>query len=63
MAANHPWTIDQIMEDINGLLDHLKIDKAHIVGGKSGGTIAMKYAAERPAVFAMRQSCTSPGCI
>lgn len=49
MAANHPWSIGEVMADINGLLDHLKIKDAHVMGGKSGGTIALKYAADFPA--------------
>lgn len=48
MPADHKWSIDEVMDDINSLLDHLKIDSAHVIGGKSGGTIAMKYAAEFP---------------
>ena len=60
MAANHPWTIDQVMGDINGLLDHLKIAKAHVVGGKSGGTIAMKYAAEYPQRVSKLALMTAP---
>ena len=48
MARDHKWSIDELMDDINGLLEHLKLPNALFVGGKSGGTIAMKYTVENP---------------
>ena len=48
MPLDHKWSIDTIMADINGLMAHLKLDKAHFVGGKSGGTISIKFAADNP---------------
>ncbi len=38
----------QIVEDIVLLLDHLKIDKAHIVGYSVGGMVALKFLAKHP---------------
>jgi hypothetical protein len=38
----------EMVEDVTRLLDHLKIDKAHIVGYSMGGMIAMKFVVLHP---------------
>lgn len=38
----------QLVEDIVLLLDHLKIDKAHLVGYSLGGMVTLKFIAEHP---------------
>jgi pimeloyl-ACP methyl ester carboxylesterase len=38
----------EMAEDVVRLLDHLKIDKAHVVGYSMGGMIAMKLATVHP---------------
>jgi pimeloyl-ACP methyl ester carboxylesterase len=38
----------QIVEDVVLLLDHLKIDKAHVVGYSLGGMVALKFLAKHP---------------
>jgi pimeloyl-ACP methyl ester carboxylesterase len=38
----------QLVEDVALLLDHLKIEKAHIVGYSLGGMVAMKFLATHP---------------
>jgi pimeloyl-ACP methyl ester carboxylesterase len=38
----------EMAEDVIRLLDHLKIDKAHIVGYSMGGMIAMKLVTKHP---------------
>jgi pimeloyl-ACP methyl ester carboxylesterase len=38
----------QLMEDVVRLMDHLKIEKAHIVGYSLGGMVALKLVAEHP---------------
>ena len=38
----------QMAEDVVRLLDHLKIEKAHLVGYSMGGMIAMKVAVKHP---------------
>lgn len=37
-----------MVEDVNILMDHLKIKKAHIVGYSMGGMVAMKFIATHP---------------
>lgn len=38
----------QMMEDVTRLMDHLKIEKAHVVGYSMGGMIALKFIAKHP---------------
>ena len=38
----------QMSEDVALLLDHLKIDKAHIVGYSMGGMVALRFLADHP---------------
>jgi pimeloyl-ACP methyl ester carboxylesterase len=38
----------EMVEDVARLLDHLKIEKAHIVGYSMGGMIAVKFMARHP---------------
>jgi pimeloyl-ACP methyl ester carboxylesterase len=47
-AAKPHYTLDDMAADAVGLLDALKIDKAHIVGASMGGMIAQLIAANHP---------------
>ena len=38
-----PYTMDMYADDIKGLLDSLKIEKAHIIGSALGGMIAISF--------------------
>lgn len=38
----------QVVEDVALLLDHLKIQKAHIVGYSIGGMVALRFLADHP---------------
>jgi len=44
-----PYTLSDMAKDTVGLMDALKIDRAHIVGASMGGMIAQTVAIERPA--------------
>lgn len=48
MPADHRWSLQELASDMTGLLSHLGIAKANVIGAKSGGTIAMKFAADHP---------------
>src|ERR1700746_3082713 len=48
MPRDFPWTLDIVIEDFVRLMDSLRIERSHLVGGKIGGTIARAFAARRP---------------
>lgn len=50
--SDRPETVEaygiEIVEDVTRLMDHLKIDRAHIAGYSLGGFIALKFATIHP---------------
>ncbi len=48
MPRDFPWTLDVIIGDYARLIDHLGVDRFHLVGAKIGGTVARALAARRP---------------
>ena len=42
------FTYDAMAEDLNELLDHLKIPSAHLLGHSMGGKTAMQFALSNP---------------
>lgn len=46
---DYPYTMDMYVEDLKGLLDHLKIqDKIHLCGMSMGGNIAQEFTLKYP---------------
>lgn len=42
------YSVDQMTDDLVGLLDHLEIERAHLVGHSTGGAIGQTLAVTRP---------------
>lgn len=56
------YTITTMAEDAIGLLDHLGVGKAHVLGVSMGGMIAQEIASSHPErVQKLVLACTSPG--
>ena len=57
-----PYTLVDMSDDARGLLDHLRIDRAHVVGASMGGMIAQILAGSHPErVASLALLMTSPG--
>lgn len=47
-APDSPYTVKMMADDTLGLMDHLGIERAHIIGRSLGGCIAQEIALRRP---------------
>ena len=59
---NPSYTLDDMTKDAISLMDHLKVDKAHIIGASLGGMITQLIALDYPErVLSITPIMTSPG--
>ncbi|MCB9571172.1 MAG: alpha/beta fold hydrolase, partial [Kofleriaceae bacterium] len=57
-----PYTLSDMAGDVIGLLDHLGLDRVHVVGVSMGGMIAQHLAIEHPArIRSMTSIMSTPG--
>jgi pimeloyl-ACP methyl ester carboxylesterase len=56
----YPWSLEGFAADLAHLMDHLGIDKAHLIGETVGGTIALQFAYQFPDRLHTVTTCTSP---
>lgn len=54
-----PYTLDDMADDVAALLDHLSIERAHVVGSSMGGMIAQLVAVRHPSRTASLTSIMS----
>ncbi len=60
MPGSHEWTMDELLDDIEALIHHLGCTRVHLVGAKSGGSMALAMAANRPALVQTLIGVTPP---
>jgi pimeloyl-ACP methyl ester carboxylesterase len=49
MPEDFKWDIDILVDDLVALIDQLEVERVHLVGAKSGGSMTLKLAADHPA--------------
>ena len=60
MAADFTWTMDLLIADLVALIRHLGCARVHLIGAKSGGSMALKLAADHPDLVATLVGVTPP---
>jgi pimeloyl-ACP methyl ester carboxylesterase len=48
MPADYAWSVERIIDDYIALMDHLGIERFHLIGAKVSGGIALAFAARHP---------------
>ena len=56
----YDWSLSNFAGDLLNLLDHLGLEKVHLVGETVGGTISLQFAHEHPERLHSLAVCTSP---
>jgi 3-oxoadipate enol-lactonase len=56
----YKWSLAAFAGDLLALLDHLKLDRVHLVGETIGGTISMLFSVEHPERVRSLAVCSSP---
>ena len=60
MPDTFEWDIDVLVDDIVALIRHLDVDRVHLVGAKSGGSMTLQLAADHPALVQTLTGVTPP---
>lgn len=56
----YDWSLSNFSTDLLRLLDHMELDKVHLIGETVGGTISMQFAYEHPERLHTLTTCSSP---
>ena len=54
------WSLGNFAADLRGLLDHLELERVHLIGETVGGTISLQFASDYPERLLSVTTCTSP---
>jgi pimeloyl-ACP methyl ester carboxylesterase len=54
------WNIDVLVDDLVALIHHLEVQRVHLVGAKSGGSMTLKLAADHSALVQTLTGVTPP---
>ncbi|MGZ5119800.1 MAG: alpha/beta fold hydrolase [Burkholderiales bacterium] len=60
MPDEFEWSIDVLVDDLVALIHHLEVERVHLVGAKSGGSMTLKLAAGHPALVQTLTGVTPP---
>ena len=60
MAADFTWTMTALIDDLAAVIAHLGGERVHLIGAKSGGSMALKLAADRPELITTLVGVTPP---
>jgi 3-oxoadipate enol-lactonase len=56
----YDWSLSNFAADLQGLLDHLDLERVHLIGETVGGTISLQFASDYPERLLSVTTCTSP---
>lgn len=56
-----PYTTSEMAADLEAVLDHADVERAHVVGASGGGMIAQQYAVEHDRASSLTLIGSSPG--
>jgi pimeloyl-ACP methyl ester carboxylesterase len=56
----YDWSLGNFAADVRALLDHLELERVHLIGETVGGTISLQFASEYPERLLSVTTCTSP---
>jgi len=60
MPAEYNWTMHALLDDFVALIHHLGCERVHLIGAKSGGSMALKLAADYPQLVQTLVGVTPP---
>ena len=60
MAADFTWTMELMISDLAALIRHIGCEHVHLIGAKSGGSMALKLAADQPGLVQTLVGVTPP---
>jgi pimeloyl-ACP methyl ester carboxylesterase len=60
LPETHAWSMDRLLDDVRALAGHLGESRVHLVGAKSGGSMALALAARDPGFVRSVVAVTPP---